>query len=385
MITYLVVILGDVNKIVTYNVTNTLYIYVVGIFKMIFMNLSKYIYNKPCFTYVCMLIAFFCILLNTSCSRSSGKESNLEIFHLKKTLSPKVQYLEGSSKQIDLLFLEHYYIIQSEVKAGQKQLAVYDLKSNEYLYSFVAKGHGQNEVIALDMFQNSKGDTLEIIDQAKYKTFMYKVGRKHASLLKTNYLKLPSVGPLQEVYRHNDSVIVFNTLDGKLQTYNEDRNKIIFVYDICDSLGVESKDRGLISYNFAYFKNSLCIGFRHINALLKGEVKEHGKVIISDINKVKKQLSKSDVKKYYYSYVDMNDGVILAQFMGYEMDFISKAESFVKFSPKFEIEIYSLNLNPKIHIVSQNDMLRCKLSKTRNCFYSWDPLDAKENISIYNY
>lgn len=83
------------------------------------------------------------------------------------------------------------------------------------------KGHGPNEVIALDMLQNPHGDTLEIIDQAKYKVFKYLLRNDKATLIGVNNLKMKAAGPLQEIYRHNDSILVFNTLDGRLQTYND--------------------------------------------------------------------------------------------------------------------------------------------------------------------
>ena len=86
------------------------------------------------------------------------------------------------------------------------------LQRNTKICCVAVKGHGPNEVIALDMLQNPHGDTLEIIDQAKYKVFKYLLRNDKATLIGVNNLKMKAAGPLQEIYRHNDSILVFNTL-----------------------------------------------------------------------------------------------------------------------------------------------------------------------------
>ncbi len=109
-------------------------------------------------------------------------------------------------------------------------------------YAFAVKGHGPNEVIALDMLQNPHGDTLEIIDQAKYKVFKYLLRNDKATLIGVNNLKMKAAGPLQEIY---DIMILSssNTLDGRLQTYNDKKCASVFIYDFRDSLGIDAKHR----------------------------------------------------------------------------------------------------------------------------------------------
>lgn len=174
-------------------------------------------------------------------------------------------------------------------------------------------------------------------------------------------------------------------MDRDLQTYNEKKEKSVFVYNMLDSLGLDAEHRNFADYHFAYKKNKICIGFRFINAIAVGGVDNFGEIKISEIKAVKDKIDLSGSKRIYYSFVDMNDSNILAQYMGYEPGFISKASNYKLYSPKFEIEIYSLNLIPYKHIVPKTDVLRCKINPNGHCFYSWNPLDAKENLLKFNY
>ena len=331
--------------------------------------------------------AFLCISSSIlfSCDNSKDKISNAAKFQKQIEITPLVTYLEGASKQLDLIFLENYYVIQNDVEANQNQLSVYDKTTNKHLYSFAVKGHGRNETMAMDMIQNTNGDTLEIIDQAKYKILKYKLDSKKATFLSSKSLKLPFVGPLQEVYRINDSIIIFNTLEQYLQTYNEKKEKTTYVYSMLDSLGLNGENRNFADFHFAYKKNKVCIGFRCINAITIGSVNEFGEIKITNIKSVKNKINLSAPKRTYYCFVDINDTNILAQYMGYEPGFVSKASNYKLYNPKFEIEIYSLNLTPFKHIVSKSDILRCKINEKGNYFYSWNPLDNKENILQFKY
>lgn len=314
-----------------------------------------------------------------ACNSSCGNVSNIAKFEKQMTIQPTITYIDGAVKQLDMLVLDKFYIIQSDVEANQNQLSVYDKKTAKHLYSFAIKGHGRNETVAMDMFQNPQGDTLEIIDQAKYKVFKYKIGYNKAELLSSNTLKIPTVGPLQEIYRINDSTIIFNTLEQNFETYNDKAEKAICVYSMIDSLGLSFKDKDIADFHFAYMDNELCIGYRHINSIVKGAVDNMGKISIHDIDKVKEKIDLEDTRTYYW-YVSMNENNIVAQYMGYEPGFISKASSYKFFSPKFEIEIYTTKLMPYAHIVPKSDFLRCKLTSKDHCIYSWNPLEDKENI-----
>lgn len=333
-------------------------------------------------------VFFFCGLLTAlifaSCGKPKNHVSNRDMFQSRDTLNAVVKYLEGSSKMIDIVAMNDYYIVQNEVEAHEKQLAVYDKKTLKYLYSFIVKGHGNNEVIALDMLQNPKGDTLEVIDQAKYKIFKYQVGKDKAKLLGDLFLDIPTIGPLQEVYRLNDSVIIYNDLDWTLNTLNTKNNKIISTYNVCDSLGLEEENKDFADFHFAFYNNKLCLGFRHINALTLGKVDDMGKIDIANIKEIKSKIDKSDERIYYW-FVDMNKNHILAQYMGYNPGFISRAASIKLFAPKYEMEIYSSNLKPYRHVIPKEDILRCKIAKDGRSIYSWDPMDDNSNILKFSY
>lgn len=335
--------------------------------------------GKSYFLLVCIML-----LLN-ACTNTNNQVSNASRFSSNQVLTPTITYIDGCSKQLDLVLLDKFYVVQNDVEGGQKQLSVYERSTNRYLYAFAVKGHGPNEVIALDMLQNPHGDTLEIIDQAKYKVFKYLLRNDKATLIGVNNLKMKAAGPLQEIYRHNDSILVFNTLDGRLQTYNDKKCASVFIYDFRDSLGIDAKHRDLVDYNFAYFNQQLCIGFRHMNCLLKGRVKDDGTIVVHDIEKVKGMINSASKDMFYYSYLSMNNKYILAQFMGYELGFISKMRSYKDASFKFELEIYNSNLEPIKHITSRKDILRCKLDVSKSSFYSWNLLDSKENILSFDF
>lgn len=339
-------------------------------------------FNQHIYGVLCWCILTLCL----SCSNSGKQVSNINKFANKVTLVPQVKYITGCSNQIDFVELNDYYIIQNDVEAHQMQLSVYDKKTNQFLYDFASKGHGQHEIIAMDMVQNSKGDTLEIIDQTKYKILKYKINNDKADFICEKSIDMPAVGPLQEVYRHNDSIIVFNTLDGNLQTYNDSTNKTISVYNFCDSLELKKDKRNIANFHFAYYNNKVCIGFRHINSIIAGDIDQNGKIAIHDIKNVKTLSSDSDINMIYYAYVSMNGDYVIAQYMGYAPGFIKKtAYNYNLFCPKFEIEIYSNDLNPYKHVIPKTDILRCKIANKGKCFYSWNPLDSKENILIFNF
>lgn len=129
--------------------------------------------QKVVFAYLIFIFMNCCMLI--SCDNSRDKESNIAKFQQKVEIKPSVTYIDNASKQLDLVLMDKYYVVQNDVEAHQKQLSVYDKVTNKYLYGFAIKGHGKNETMAMDMVQNPNGDTLEIIDQAKYKILKYKV------------------------------------------------------------------------------------------------------------------------------------------------------------------------------------------------------------------
>ena len=332
--------------------------------------------KKMNYKYIILLLY---VLVLFSCNNKDSHISNVSNFKVAKTIDPTISYIDSCNNQVDIVLTNKYYIIQSEVKGNQNQLYVYDKKNNNFLYSFAMKGHGNMETIAMDMIQTPKGDTLEIIDQAKYKIMKYCLKADKAELLSSKILKYENVGPLQEVYRLNDSIIVFNTLNNILCVYNDVSNKVVSEYNVSDSIGTTDKD--IANFHFALHDKELCIGFRHINAIVLGKIGNDGKIVIDNLEKVRKLARKADNSMLYYVYVNMNKKNIVAQYMGYAPGFIKKmATNYNMYAPKFELEIYSTSLVPLKHITLSTDMLRCKTEMCGKKAYTWNPLELKTNI-----
>lgn len=325
------------------------------------------------------------LLINVSCNQSNNKVSNMDKFHDKDTLAPVVHYIDEATKQIDLVEMDNFYIIQNDVDAHQNQLDVYDNKTFKYLYGFAVKGHGNNEIMALDILQTPNGDTLEVIDQSKYKIVKYKITKNGAKIVNDLFLKLPTMGPLQEIYRQNDSIVIFSTLDRVLQTFNTRTNKAIFTYNVCDSLGIDIEHQNEADFHFVLHKNQLALGFRHINSLLLGKIDGQGRILIPKIKAIKQNIGAADTERYYYSYIDMNDKYIMAQYMGYKPSFVPKVANIKMFNPQFELEIYKSDMSPYKHIVPKSDILRCKLAKHGAKILSWDYMKPNGNIMLFNF
>ena len=327
----------------------------------------------------------FIILICCSCS-SRARFSNIANFDAKDTINPRVSYIDCYSTQADLIILTDCYIVQNDIKTNGYQLSVYSKNTNNHLYDFAMRGHGPEETIAMDIFQNPKHNIIEIIDQSKYKVLKYQVSDKTASLISENFLKLPNIGPLQEVYRHNDSIIVFNTLDSRLFSYNDIKNEVICEINFADSLGLSKGTFEKMNYHLAYYNSKIYLGFRHFNLLAGGNIDANGGIHMDDFSKIKKMSENADENIFHYIYVDMSDKYIMAQYMGYAPGFVQKiANEYRAFNPKFDIEIYSNQMKPYKHIVPSVDILRCKLDKEKNTIYSWNPMDSKGNILMFDF
>ena len=331
---------------------------------------------------IIVLLYLFCMI---ACNNNK-KISNSIKFANKESVEPSVCFIEGSPNIVDIVELKDFYIVQNDAEMQNDQLYVYNRSDNKFLYSFAKRGHGHDETVAADMIQNAKGDTIELIDQARYKIFRYHVTPEKAVFLNSKIIKHENVGPLQEVCRINDSIIIFNTLDGRICTYNDSALKVICEYDVCKEMGLERKDRELYDFHFAYNNWKLCIGFRHINALVVGDVSPDGQIKLNGLGNILKKTKDIDKEVIYYTYVSMNNRNIMGQFMGYAPGFVKKiASNYKMYSPKFELEIYSQNLVPIRHFVLKSDVLRCKLSTKDNMVLSWNPLASKENMVHFKY
>jgi hypothetical protein len=80
--------------------------------------------QKVVFAYLIFIFMNCCMLI--SCDKSRDKESNIAKFQQKVEIKPSVTYIDNASKQLDLVLMDKYYVVQNDVEAHQKQLSVYD-------------------------------------------------------------------------------------------------------------------------------------------------------------------------------------------------------------------------------------------------------------------
>ena len=333
-------------------------------------------------------LLLFAVVLLVSCSEST-KISNKDIFPESISLSPQKMEIEGDMNLVDIVFSDNYMILVNEEKSDGNQLFVYDKKAYSLLYSFLRHGHGANEGIAVDLVQNPTGDTIKVIDQAKYKILTYILMPDKAKLISEDYLKLEASGPLQEIYTHNDSLIVFFTLDNTIYSYNMKSGQVVdsfrFPHIFTSATGQERMNAE--SFHLAYFNNKLCAGFNHINCLVNGHVDTDGQIAM-DSDKVKEQVTNIPAReaseRMYYAFVDLNDSLIVAEYKGTKLSKLKRTlDNFLKLDFSFELECYSSNLMPKLHITPNGSILRCKIDKKDNLIYSWDPLSENLDLCIF--
>ena len=88
--------------------------------------------QKVVFAYLIFIFMNCCMLI--SCDKSRDKESNIAKFQQKVEIKPSVTYIDNASKQLDLVLMDKYYVVQNDVEAHQKQLSVYDKVTNKYRF-----------------------------------------------------------------------------------------------------------------------------------------------------------------------------------------------------------------------------------------------------------
>ena len=87
--------------------------------------------GKSYFLLVCIML-----LLN-ACTNTNNQVSNASRFSSNQVLTPTITYIDGCSKQLDLVLLDKFYVVQNDVEGGQKQLSVYERSTNRYLYTLL--------------------------------------------------------------------------------------------------------------------------------------------------------------------------------------------------------------------------------------------------------
>ena len=326
-----------------------------------------------------VVIAVLC-----SCQSNDTRLSNESVFPIVKEAIPQKIVLKEYIRPVDIVFSENYTIVQNEVERDGQQLYVYDADMRAFLYSFANRGNGHYETMALDMVQNPIGDTLKIIDQVKYKILSYVLDNNTARLIGEDMIKIKSQGPLQEVYQHNDSILEFYTLENKIYTYNINSHKVVDEFMFPNIFGNLSakEQKEILNFHLAYNKGHLCVAFRHLNCLTTGYIDDENRLVIN-VDRFKEHKNDAiDNGILHYTYVDMDEKHIIAEYMGYKLSMLSRFSKSVLPMADFQLylECYDTELNPKCFIKPTSDIFRIKFNSKDKSVYSWDIFDKDDNL-----
>lgn len=59
------------------------------------------------------------MLLLNACTNTNNQVSNASRFSSNQVLTPTITYIDGCSKQLDLVLLDKFYVVQNDVEGGQ--------------------------------------------------------------------------------------------------------------------------------------------------------------------------------------------------------------------------------------------------------------------------
>lgn len=330
------------------------------------------------------------ILILSGCQNTGDK---IESKYQKEYDNPTLKEFEINEvlKPIDIALNDNFLCILDEDNGEEGHIFVFDADNLDFLYKFARKGNGPEETLALDMVKTFRGDTIDLIDQANYKKLSYLLSEKGANLIKSKHLDIPNMGPLQETYWVNDSVLIFNTVNGDIITYNDNNDTIIDRINI--SSMIEDMDKNDVNkfgkFSFSIQDKEVVIGLRSINELFKMRLDDGFKFIIPK----DKSISAKDINLHdhydnygYYSFVNSGKEYILAQYYGYKIKNLQPL--FLNPSGhnlKYDFLLLDADLNPirKFHV--DTDILRIFLDEKRKRIYYLEAFEDFDNLKYIEF
>lgn len=304
-----------------------------------------------------------------------SREYEIKEFKISETLKP-----------IDMALNDNYICILHEAEASDEQIFVFDAENLNFLYKFAKRGQGPEETLALDFMKNFRGDSIDLIDQANYKKLTYVLMRDSAKLVETKHLDLPNFGPLQESYWVNDSIMIFNTLDGHLLTYNDNDGQIVGSVNISDLVkGIPAENSKKIGdFSFSIINTDVIVGLRFFNELFKLRLTDDFNFKLEEALAVNANNINTDkiFDNYgYYSFIHADDKYILAQYYGCKL----------KAMQPFPLNIGSRNLKYDLLLLDSNlvpigmyqpdfGILRAYIDAERKRIYFWDAFDDFDKL-----
>lgn len=335
-------------------------------------------------------ILLCCYFLLLSCAVTEERKAN-ETFSKTYELQPELREINEVIKPVDIVVLNDYLVIQNDLMPTEKCFFVYDLDSLNFLYSFGNMGHGPEDFIAPALIQNGEGNNLTVFDQASFKLIKYELNRKLAHIIEKENVTTNDKRPWQEIYYKNDSILLFSTLSNSIHSYNINTNTVLdtltFSSNLMDLMD-ENYNHSFEGFHFSYINDELVVGFNFLNKIIKGTIKENGKITMEE-NYIEfpEPLEKSLFdNRFYYLYTSMTSEFIFAQYVGY---LFREMQPFpLNIGPRrFDmlLEVYDSNKNPICILDLKHDFLRCKADEKRMKLYTWNMLKDFDHLMVYDY
>lgn len=334
------------------------------------------------------LILFLIVML--SCADNSKRVVNDVLFD-KYEITPTKYKINEIIKPTDIIVLDDYLIVMNELMPKGDIFFVYSLSPFEFLYSFGNKGHGPKDYIAPELIQNPSGNSLSVFDQSSFKLLKYEITKSQESIIEERVVEMKDRRPLQEIYYHSDSIIIFSTLDNKIQSYNLNTNRIIdsfqFETNLKENMGRDYK-LSFDGFHFAYNDQNIIVGFYYLNKLVRGEVDNVGHIRMSETVVEYGSIPKISIydNTLYYMYVYLSSDFIFAQYSGYLFKELQPFP-FNLGKRKFDmlLEVYNRKGEPVALIDLQHDFLRCKFDEKNKKIYTWDLFEDFDFLLTYDY
>lgn len=335
------------------------------------------------------LTAILLFLSLHSCKEKKSTDINASLFVNQEELAAKSVKIGQDLTPIDIICTSNFLLVQDVNSNDQDWFYCFDLKSRELLYTLFPKGTEHNEFIAPAIVQNPKGDTIKIIDQFSFKICDYALTKDSAYCITSDKLNTENNGPLQEMYLHNDSILLFYDLDNRIITYNLDKKNTIdefsFSSDLEEKLG-SNYNPVYDSFHIGYYGGMVAVGFHFANKLIRGYIDANNHIIMDsdhvdiDISSPKNVMDNN----IYYTYIDIDKYVIYTQYAGfqYEEFGIALSNNGKDYrSPLFEV--YDKNLSPIALYRPDKRFLRCKYSRRHRRFYIINPTTETKELFYY--
>lgn len=291
-------------------------------------------------------------------------------------------------KPIDIAINDNYICILHEEKQQGEQIYVFDADNLEFKYKFARRGLGPEETIALDIVKTLKGDTIDLIDQSNRKKLTYLLTETKPQLIKESHISIPQVGPLQEVYWLSDSILIFNTVEGDIITYNDNENTIIDSINIYSLItGIDDNLRKQIgTFHYSLLNNEVIVGFRFFKRLLRIPLEDD---YIFDFSQAKhfsgNEINADNFNDNYafFSYLASNNNFVVAQYYGKTLKSLRPFPFNINGQDlNYDIIIFDSNLNLLHNYDTGMPILRVFLDDKRDRVFFWN---TTEDFNSLNY